>query len=881
MKSLSSSELRQLFLDFFEEKGHKIEKSVSLIPVDDPTLLWVNSGVATMKKYFDGTVKPDNPKIAGSQKSIRTNDIENVGVTARHHTLFEMLGNFSIGDYFKEEAIVWAWEFLTSSKWLDLDEEKLFVTVYPDDEEAYTIWREKVGLPENHIIREEGNFWDIGEGPCGPNTEIFYDRGESFNDLPEDHEENYPGGENERWLEIWNLVFSQYNHKPDHTYDPLPNKNIDTGMGLERMLSVLQDAPTNFETDLFLPIINEIEKISGVSYDKNEETKVSFKVIADHIRALTFAIGDGALPSNEGRGYVLRRLLRRSVMHGRKLGMSKPFLSSLVSVVADIMKAHYPEVEEDKDFIETVILNEEERFLETLADGLERVKEIVKSQKENQTTMISGKDVFQLYDTYGFPVELTEEVVKEEAMEIDIEEFEREMEKQRERARSARQTEGSMAVQSSLLNNINLASDFIGYENDSSISTVTKIIDEESFVTSATSGKTVKLIFDKTPFYAEKGGQASDAGYIVDQENEVIGRILSVKAGPEGQPIHETELTGPISEGEEYELRLDEKRRRLIERNHTATHLLHQALKDVLGEHANQAGSLVEADHLRFDFTHYGQVTEDEIKKMEMIVNEKIMENYAVETLETSIDKAKELGAMALFGEKYGENVRVVMINDYSKELCGGTHVKNTAEIGLFKIVSEAGIGAGTRRITALTSEGAFLWMEKQLNTLNKASNLLKVQSSSEVPTRIESLQSELKEANKANESLHSKLANAQADQIFTKVETVQDIRFISEEIKAKDMNQLRQLSDKWKQNDFSDILVLGLRDEKKVNLLVSLNEKAMNQGLKAGDLIKAITPHVNGGGGGRPDFAQAGGKKPEGLPNALNAVGEWIKMNI
>lgn len=881
MKSLSSTELRQLFLDFFEEKGHKIEKSASLIPVDDPTLLWVNSGVATMKKYFDGTVKPDNPKIAGSQKSIRTNDIENVGVTARHHTLFEMLGNFSIGDYFKEEAIVWAWEFLTSSKWLDLDEEKLFVTVYPDDEEAYTIWKEKVGLPENHIIREEGNFWDIGEGPCGPNTEIFYDRGESFNDLPEDHEENYPGGENERWLEIWNLVFSQYNHKPDHTYDPLPNKNIDTGMGLERMLSVLQDAPTNFETDLFLPIINEIEKISGVSYDKNEETKVSFKVIADHIRALTFAIGDGALPSNEGRGYVLRRLLRRSVMHGRKLGMSKPFLSSLVSVVADIMKAHYPEVEENKDFIETVILNEEERFLETLADGLERVKEIVKSQKENQTTMISGKDVFQLYDTYGFPVELTEEVVKEEAMEIDIEEFESEMEKQRERARSARHTEGSMAVQSSLLNNINLASDFIGYENDSSISTLTKIIDEESFVSSASSGKTVKLIFDKTPFYAEKGGQASDTGYIVDQDNEVIGHILSVKAGPEGQPIHETELSGTITEGEEYELRLDEKRRRLIERNHTATHLLHQALKDVLGEHANQAGSLVEADHLRFDFTHYGQVTEDEIRKMEMIVNEKIMENYAVETLETTIDKAKELGAMALFGEKYGNNVRVVMINDYSKELCGGTHVKNTAEIGLFKIVSEAGIGAGTRRITALTSEGAFLWMEKQLNTLNKASNLLKVQSSSEVPKRIEALQLELKEANRANESLHSKLANAQADQIFTKVETVQDIRFISEEIKAKDMNQLRQLSDKWKQNDFSDILVLGLRDETKVNLLVSLNEKARERGLKAGDLIKAITPYVNGGGGGRPDFAQAGGKKPEGLPEALNAVSEWIKMNI
>ncbi len=881
MKTINSTELRQMFLDFFEGKGHKIEKSASLVPVEDPTLLWVNSGVATMKKYFDGTVKPENPRIAGSQKSIRTNDIENVGVTARHHTLFEMLGNFSIGDYFKEEAIVWAWEFLTSPDWLGLDSEKLFVTVYPEDEEAYAIWKDKVGLKESHIVKEEGNFWDIGEGPCGPNTEIFYDRGEDFNDLAEDDPENYPGGENERWLEIWNLVFSQFNHKPDHTYDPLPNKNIDTGMGFERMLSVLQDAPTNFETDLFMPIIEKIEGLSGVSYTSSKEKQTSFKVIADHVRALAFAIGDGALPGNEGRGYVLRRLLRRSVMHGRRLSIEKPFLTQLVPVVADIMKEHYPEVEEKLDFINKVILNEEERFLDTLAEGLERVKELVDAQKAQKGTRLSGKDVFQLYDTFGFPVELTEEVVKEEAMEIDIEEFEAEMEKQRQRARSARQTEGSMAVQSALLNNINLSSEFIGYEEDSTVATLKKIIAEEEFVDSVSEGSTARLVFDQTPFYAEKGGQAGDMGMILDQDNNLVGRVLSVKPGPEGQAIHEVEILSLLTVEETYELAIDQKRRRLIERNHTATHLLHQALKDVLGDHANQAGSLVEANHLRFDFTHFGQVTPEQLVEMETLVNQKIIENHIVETLETTLDQAKELGAMALFGEKYGTDVRVVIIDDYSKELCGGTHVKSTAEIGLFKITSESGIGAGTRRMTALTSEGAYQWMEKRLAVLNQASQALKLQSVMDLPARISQLQTEMKELNQTNESLHAKLANAQAEDIFTNVQTISGIRFISEEIKAKDMNQLRQLADKWKQEDSSDILVLGLRNEEKVNLIVSLKEQAIKTGLKAGDVIKYIAPYVNGGGGGRPDFAQAGGKKPEGLPEALKAVSDYIEQAL
>lgn len=877
MKKLTSAELRQMYLDFFESKGHKIEKSASLVPVEDPSLLWVNSGVATMKKYFDGTVKPDNPRIASSQKSIRTNDIENVGVTARHHTLFEMLGNFSIGDYFKKEAIEWAWEFMTGQDWMALDPSKLYVTIYPNDEEAYRIWKEDVGLDDTHIIREEGNFWDIGEGPCGPNSEIFYDRGKEYNDLPEGHEENYPGGENERWLEVWNLVFSQFNHKPGDVYDPLPNKNIDTGMGLERMLSILQDAPTNFETDLFLPIIEQVEKLSGQSYGDQLEKKVSFKVIADHIRALAFAISDGALPSNEGRGYVLRRLLRRSVMHGRRLSIQKPFLAECVPVVADIMAEHYPEIQQNTDFISKVITNEEERFLETLAAGLDRVNELVEQLKADGQTTLNGKDVFQLYDTFGFPVELTEEVVSEEAITIDYAGFEAEMSKQRERARAARQAEGSMAVQSSLLSEIKTASSFIGYSTDETESKLLRIIKEDAFVEQASENETVKLLFAESPFYPEKGGQVGDSGLIVDEDETVLAEVSNVKSGPEGQPIHEVTVRKQISEGQNCRLVIDKKRRRLIERNHTATHLLHQALKDVLGDHAKQAGSLVEQDHLRFDFTHFGQVTPAELQEMEQQVNAKIQENLKVTTVETTLDEAKKLGAMALFGEKYGNNVRVVMIGDYSKELCGGTHIGSTSEIGLFKVISEAGIGAGTRRITAVTSEGAFQWMEGQLRILKDASSLMKVQSPREIPNRIQALQKELKEVSQVNESLHAKLANAQAEEVFQKIDKVNDISFIAEEIKAKDMGQLRQLADKWKQEGYSDILVLGLRQEDKVNLIVALNDSAVQAGLKAGELIKHISPFVKGGGGGRPDFAQAGGKKPEGLPEALGAVSDWI----
>ncbi|MEO2498909.1 alanine--tRNA ligase, partial [Enterococcus faecalis] len=752
MKELTSSQVRQMYLDFFKSKGHSVEPSASLVPVNDPTLLWINSGVATLKKYFDGSVVPENPRITNAQKSIRTNDIENVGKTARHHTMFEMLGNFSIGDYFKNEAIHWAWEFLTGAEWLAFDPEKLYVTVYPKDTEAKRIWRDEVGLSEDHIIDVEDNFWDIGAGPSGPDTEIFYDRGEEFLDIPEDDPENYPGGENERYLEIWNLVFSEFNHTPEDTYEPLPHKNIDTGMGLERVVSIIQDAPTNFETDLFMPIIHAVEALgTNVKYGDAPQTDVSFKVIADHIRALSFAIGDGALPSNEGRGYVLRRLLRRAVMHGKKLGINEAFLYKLVPVVGEIMVSYYPEVLQQKDFIEKVVRTEEERFHETINEGLSMLNEVIKEVKDAKGDTLDGKIIFKLYDTFGFPVELTEEVAEDEGLKVDHAGFETEMEAQRERARSARSKETSMGVQSALLTDIKVESKFVGYTELTHDSELFVIIQGDALVNEASAG-TAELIFAETPFYAEMGGQIADRGYVKNTAGDVVANVVDVKKAPNGQFLHKVEVLAPLAEGQIYQLQVDERMRTRILKNHTATHLLHRALKDVLGEHANQAGSLVAPGHLRFDFTHFGQVTSEELARMEAIVNEKIWEAIPVVTIETDIDTAKNMGAMALFGEKYGKEVRVVNIGDYSIELCGGTHVANTEDIGIFKIVSESGIGAGVRRIEAVTSKEAYQLLQEEERQLKEIATLVKSPQLKEVVTKTEQLQQQLRDLQKENE---------------------------------------------------------------------------------------------------------------------------------
>ncbi|WEU32147.1 alanine--tRNA ligase [Enterococcus faecalis] len=877
MKELTSSQVRQMYLDFFKSKGHSVEPSASLVPVNDPTLLWINSGVATLKKYFDGSVVPENPRITNAQKSIRTNDIENVGKTARHHTMFEMLGNFSIGDYFKNEAIHWAWEFLTGAEWLAFDPEKLYVTVYPKDTEAKRIWRDEVGLSEDHIIDVEDNFWDIGAGPSGPDTEIFYDRGEEFLDIPEDDPENYPGGENERYLEIWNLVFSEFNHTPEDTYEPLPHKNIDTGMGLERVVSIIQDAPTNFETDLFMPIIHAVEALgTNVKYGDAPQTDVSFKVIADHIRALSFAIGDGALPSNEGRGYVLRRLLRRAVMHGKKLGINEAFLYKLVPVVGEIMVSYYPEVLQQKDFIEKVVRTEEERFHETINEGLSMLNEVIKEVKDAKGDTLDGKIIFKLYDTFGFPVELTEEVAEDEGLKVDHAGFETEMEAQRERARSARSKETSMGVQSALLTDIKVESKFVGYTELTHDSELFVIIQGDALVNEASAG-TAELIFAETPFYAEMGGQIADRGYVKNTAGEVVANVVDVKKAPNGQFLHKVEVLAPLAEGQIYQLQVDERMRTRILKNHTATHLLHRALKDVLGEHANQAGSLVAPGHLRFDFTHFGQVTSEELARMEAIVNEKIWEAIPVVTIETDIDTAKNMGAMALFGEKYGKEVRVVNIGDYSIELCGGTHAANTEDIGIFKIVSESGIGAGVRRIEAVTSKEAYQLLQEEERQLKEIATLVKSPQLKEVVTKTEQLQQQLRDLQKENEQLAGKLANQQAGDIFKDVKDVNGVRYIAAQVNVKDMNQLRQLADQWKQKELSDVLVLATAQDEKVSLLAAMTKDMNGKGLKAGELIKAIAPKVGGGGGGRPDMAQAGGKNPAGIADALAEVENWL----
>ncbi|WP_409270760.1 alanine--tRNA ligase [Neobacillus sp. SCS-31] len=875
MKQLTGSQIRKMFLDFFQEKNHHVEPSASLVPHDDPSLLWINSGVATLKKYFDGRVIPDNPRITNAQKSIRTNDIENVGKTARHHTFFEMLGNFSIGEYFKEEAIEWAWEFLTSEKWIGFDPEKLSVTVHPEDHEAYEYWNKKIGIPEERIIRLEGNFWDIGEGPSGPNTEIFYDRGPEYGDDSNDPE-LFPGGENDRYLEVWNLVFSQFNHNPDGTYTPLPKKNIDTGMGLERMASVVQNVPTNFDTDLFIPIIRSTEEISGAKYGENKETDVAFKVIADHIRTVSFAVGDGALPSNEGRGYVLRRLLRRAVRYAKQIGINRPFMYELVPVVGEIMHDFYPEVKDKQEFIQKVIKNEEERFHETLHEGLAILESVMKKEKEKGSSVISGADVFRLYDTYGFPVELTEEYAEESGMTVDHNGFEQEMEAQRERARSARQDVESMQVQSGVLGEIIDESDFVGYEELETQSTVLAIVKDGELTEEASAGEEVQFILDKTPFYAESGGQIADQGYVIGDGVKVF--VKDVKKAPNGQNLHRAIVEeGKLKKGQRVVAAVNRENREKIIKNHTATHLLHQALKDVLGTHVNQAGSLVEADRLRFDFSHFGQVKPEELEQVEKIVNEKIWQNISVDISLKPIAEAKAMGAMALFGEKYGDIVRVVKVGDYSLELCGGCHVPNTSVIGLFKIAAESGIGAGIRRIEAVTGEGAYTLLNSQVDLLKEAAEKLKA-NPKDISSRIDGLLSEMKHLQRENESLSAKLANIEAGNLSSKAKEVNGVTLLSASVQGQDMAGLRGMADDLKQKLGSAIIVLGSTNEGKVNLIAAVTEDLIGKGYHAGKLVKEVASRCGGSGGGRPDMAQAGGKDPSKLDGALQYAEEWVK---
>lgn len=871
----TAAEIRRMYLDFFIEKGHALEPSAPLVPINDNSLLWINSGVATLKKYFDGRVIPDNPRITNAQKSIRTNDIENVGKTARHHTFFEMLGNFSIGEYFKKEAIHWAWEFLTDKKWIGFDPELLSITVHPEDEEAYAIWRDEIGIPEARIIRLEGNFWDIGEGPSGPNSEIFYDRGENYgNDITDP--EMYPGGENDRYLEIWNLVFSEFNHNPDHTYTPLPKQNIDTGMGLERMACVVQNVPTNFDTDLFMPIIRKTEEVSGKTYGNGGADDLAFKVIADHTRTVAFAIGDGALPSNEGRGYVLRRLLRRAVRFGKNLGIDRPFMFNLVPIIGEIMKDFYPEVEAKQEFIMRVIKNEEERFHETLQDGLGILSNVISTQQAAGLSIIPGSDAFRLYDTYGFPVELTEEYAEEVGMTVDHEGFKASLEAQRTRARSARKDVDSMQVQSEVLGNIKEESQFIGYDTMAVSSKVLVIVKDGELVKLAQEGDEVKVVLDQTPFYAESGGQIADHGTI---ENDLFkGFVKDVQKAPNGQNLHTVVIeSGELSVEADVTATVDQTMRKSTVKNHTATHLLHQALKDVLGTHVNQAGSYVGPDRLRFDFSHFGQVTKEELLTIEQQVNEKIWEDIQVVTGYHGIDEAKQMGAMALFGEKYGDIVRVVSIDQYSLELCGGCHVSNTSQIGFFKLVSESGIGAGTRRIEAVTGKAAYQLVKEEESILEEAAAALKA-NTKDVVARVQGLQQELRQVQRENESLSAKIANSQASSILEKAQQIDGVTVLSARVQAKDNNQLRQMMDDLKTKMNEAVIVLGASEGDKVMLIAGVTSDLSGGKYHAGNIVRVVAEQCDGKGGGRPDMAMAGAKDSSKLDGALQSVYDYVK---
>lgn len=874
---MKASEIRSKWLDFFASKGHKIEPSASLVPHNDPSLLWINAGMAPLKAYFDGREKPDNPRLTNSQKCIRTNDIENVGKTRRHHTFFEMLGNFSIGDYFKEEAITWAWEFLTGKEWIGFDPERLSVTVYPEDEEAFKLWNEKIGIPADRIVKLEDNFWDIGEGPCGPCTEIFYDRGDAYGDLSDP--ECTPGGENERFLEVWNLVFSQFNHNKDGSYTPLPNKNIDTGAGLERFASILQNVNSNFDTDLFQPIIAKTASIAGVKYGTSEEVDVALKVIADHIRTVAFAVADGVLPSNEGRGYVIRRLLRRAVRYGKTIGLDKPFMFGLVETVGDIMGAYYPDVVTKREFIEKVISSEEERFHETLSDGLAILAEISAEVKAAGGNLISGPDAFKVYDTYGFPLDLTEDFAAEHGLGVDREGFEAAMEEQRERARAAHQHGGSMKVQGGVLSDFTTKTQFVGY-NDLEVATkVLAIVSNDEFVDVLSAGNSGQVIVESTPFYAESGGQVSDQGTIRSESGHAA--VQGLFKAPHGQHVHQVTVTGgELRVGDKVSAVVNREMRSSIVKNHTATHLLHKALKETLGEHVNQAGSLVEPQRLRFDFSHLGSISPEELTQIERRVNEQIWNAIDVRIEQKPIDEARAMGAMALFGEKYGDIVRVVQVGEYSIELCGGCHVGNTSEIGLFKLVSESGIGSGVRRIEAVTGRGAYQFMDDQLEILKQSSVLLK-SNVTDVPKRIESLYQQLKELGRENESLQSKLSSIEAGALTDQVITVGQTRLLAARVEAGSMDALRGLADELKVKLPDAVLVLGAVMEDKVNFVVAVPQDDVKRGLHAGKLVKEVAAICGGGGGGRPDMAQAGGKDASKLEEALKKAQQLVASGV
>ena len=878
MKPYGLNELRKMYLDFFESKGHLVMKSFSLIPQNDKSLLLINAGMAPLKPYFTGQEIPPRRRVTTCQKCIRTGDIENVGKTARHGTFFEMLGNFSFGDYFKHEAIAWSWEFLT--KTLEIPADRLYPSVYQDDDEAFNIWNKEIGVDKDRIFRfgKEDNFWEHGAGPCGPCSEIYYDRGEKYGC-------GKPGCtvgcDCDRYIEIWNNVFTQFNNDGNGNYEELENKNIDTGMGLERLATVMQDVDSIFDVDTIKAIRDEVCKYANVEYETEYKKDVSIRVITDHIRSVTFMVSDGIMPSNEGRGYVLRRLLRRAARHGRLLGIKGAFLAKLSEVVIRESKDGYPELADKKDYILKLIATEEENFNKTIDQGLSILNDMMAEMEAEKKTVLSGENTFKLYDTYGFPIDLTIEILEEKGFTVDEEGFKEAMEVQRQKARDAREETNYMGADVTIYQSIDAAieSKFVGYHDLTHDSKVTVLTTADALVDELKEGMEGTILVEETPFYATMGGQVADTGVIRTANAEFVVedtiKLQGTKIGHVGKMTK-----GSIKVGEMVTLAVDEARRNLIANNHSATHLMQKALRMVLGNHVEQAGSLVDPDKLRFDFTHFSPMTPEEIAKVEEIVNQEIQNGLDVVTNEMTIDEAKKTGAMALFGEKYGDTVRVVQMGDFSSELCGGTHVKNTSNISAFKIVSESGVAAGVRRIEALTGAGLIAHFNQVEETLKEAAALLKV-SPADVVKRITALQEEVKTLSKENDKLKAKIAKAAAGDVTSEAEDVNGIKVLVKALSGVDMNGMRDLGDEAKQKLGEAVILYATENDGKVNLMATATEGAIKKGAHAGNLIKEVASLVGGGGGGRPNMAQAGGKNPAGIPDALKKAKEVIISQI
>lgn len=865
MKYMTGNEIRKAYLEFFKSKQHLILHSFPLIPENDPSLLLIGAGMAPLKPYFTGKLVPPSYRVTTSQKCIRTDDIDNVGRTARHHTFFEMLGNFSFGDYFKKEAISWAWEFLT--KVIELDPDKLYVTIYPDDKEAYDYWHNMIGLADERIFKFDDNFWEIGEGPCGPDSEIFYDLG------PErgcGKPTCTVGCDCDRYLEIWNLVFTQYNRTKDGKYEPLAKKNIDTGCGLERLASVIQQKESNFETDLIFPIIEKVIAISGGDYSQPDQ-KMAMKVIADHIRAITVMISDGILPSNEGRGYVLRRILRRAVRYGRLLGIDHLFLSSLVDTVIDILGTEYPELRQYESLIMRVIDTEERQFSATLAQGLDLLHQMM--EEANSTKILAGSEVFKLYDTFGFPVELTEEIAAEKGYTLDTEGFKKAMTEQQERARAAR-TKVSAKV--AVPDTTKLDQDTLVNDAEAVNGHIVMIGREGTEVQQARDGEEVTIILDSNPFHAEGGGQLGDTGILKAQGGSA--RVTDAKALPNGLVyLIATVAEGQIQTGDAVDIAVDKARNLAIARNHTATHLLQAALRKVLGNHVNQAGSLVTPEHLRFDFTNFSPVSAEELEKVESLVNEEILKNVPVTIEEMALKDAKEKGAMALFGEKYGDRVRVVSVGDFSCELCGGSHVTNTAAIGSFRILSETGTGTGVRRIEAVTGAAALQKAKADEAVIRNLASVLKVKAD-DVTVKVGHLLKQLKDTEKELQQLKKDAALSDLDAILASREDINGVPVIAASAQADSMDSLRELADTVLDKSGSGVVLLAAVSGDKVQFVCKVDKGDTKKGLHAGKIIKAAAQAAGGNGGGRPDMAQAGGKQPEQIDAALRAGKDMVK---